>query len=303
MIKMYKLKPVFQEYFNQNKDNDLIWLNLNSNPCDGAVDMLEANPEKINGCWLSENTNVRALKLGKDKLGIHLLANNPCPYAMKLLIDKFHLIEWDGVSSNVSDQAMKLLENNQDCIFYNILCRNPNDKALDLIESNIDSISWSNLCLNTNDRAIKLLMKYPEKINWDFLSINKNDLALDLLESNIDKIFWKSLSMNPNKRALELMKTHPDKARYDNISLNTNIEVLEMFTDKINWKRVLFNKSCYHMLEKYPEHIHPDVFMYPGIFEVDLEWIAEYKRELHNELQSVVLHPDNYEYIIQHLKL
>ena len=173
-----------------NRDQSPVyWGNISSNPNPNVIELLEANPDKINWSMLSANPN-----------GIPLLKSNP---------DK---INWANLSANPN--GIPLLQANQDKINWDNLSANPN--GIPLLQSNPDKINWSKLSANPN--GIPLLQANPDKIDWAKLSANPN--GIDLLEANQDKIYWCYLSTNPN--GIQLLKSNPELIQWDFLSGNPN---------------------------------------------------------------------------------
>jgi hypothetical protein len=80
-------------------ENDLYWSELSDNS--NAIDLLKANPEKINWLKLSHNTNaIDLLKANPDKINWLKLSKNP--NAIDLLKANPEKIDWLWRSSNPS---------------------------------------------------------------------------------------------------------------------------------------------------------------------------------------------------------
>lgn len=105
------------------------WVNLSSNPCYEAIDLLKNNPDKI--CWN------------------HLSAN---PYAMELITEELEKnpknIKWKNLSSNPSAIHLLYEESRRtpNRLDWNNLCKNPN--AIQILLENTEKINW--FCLSTN---------------------------------------------------------------------------------------------------------------------------------------------------------
>ena len=113
--------------------------------------------------------------------------------------------------------ALPLLKDNIHKLDWYFLSKNPNDRAVDLLLANPKNIDWNFLSMNPNDRVIDLLLANQYKIDWYFLSGNKNPKAIKLLEKHIDKIYWGWLSANPSLFELDYlaMKQRTDIFRED----------------------------------------------------------------------------------------
>ena len=84
------------------KVEKLDWKKLSSNP--NAIQLLEANPDKI--CWSK-------------------LSKNPNPNALKLLQANPEKIDWWNLSFNPNLDAIELLKKNQNKICWSHLSSNP----------------------------------------------------------------------------------------------------------------------------------------------------------------------------------
>ena len=87
----------------------LDWMHLSANP--RAIQLLNANPEKINWFRASDNTSIHLLPLDKDIDWYTLSAN---PGAIHILERYPNKINWSALSKNPA--AIHLLEANQDKI-------------------------------------------------------------------------------------------------------------------------------------------------------------------------------------------
>jgi hypothetical protein len=153
IIEMLKEKIELEknkEYYATLNMNDIIdWYQICSNPHPNAIELLKANPEKIDWEILSENPGA-----------IELLKANP------------EKIDWKILSGNPN--AIELLKANPKNIDWFVLSGNPN--AIELLKANPKNIAW--LMLSKNPNAIELLKANPKKILWDVLSDNENALEL-----------------------------------------------------------------------------------------------------------------------------
>jgi hypothetical protein len=150
---------------------------------------------------------------------------------------------------------------------------NLNGVGFSVLYKNLDKINW--YALSKNPGAIPLLMQNFDKINWGALSGNTS--AIPLLEQNFDKIDWYLLSSNP--AAIHLLK--------DNM-------------DKVDMGMLHYNPAGIHLLDK-----EVDFFKLsnnPDIFEYDYETMCESRHVLHEELLSLIYHPDNLAHFKQCLK-
>ena len=148
------------------KDEDKIdWNQLCLNA--GAIEIIKANPKKINWRYLSKNPNPEAIELLKNKVE----EENKMTGRKLINVFKERYIDWDVLSLNPA--------------------------AIEILEENPKNILWKHLSENKN--AVELLKKYPDNIDWNGLSLNPNPDAIELLEKYSDKIVWKFLiEENPN---------------------------------------------------------------------------------------------------------
>jgi hypothetical protein len=133
----------------------------------------------------------------------------------------------------------------------------------------LDKVDW--YAFSENPAAVDLLRRRPEIIDWEYLS--KNPAAIDILEANQDKIDWYELSSNP--AAIHLLEANPEKICWHELYRNPNAgDLFEKFCDcdDIQWFRLSRN---------------------PCIFEYDYEAMLESRTLLHEELLSVIYHPEN----------
>jgi hypothetical protein len=151
---------------------DEVYVILNTNPNDNALDMLIKRPEFIYYDTLSCNSN--------DK-------------AIKLLLNNVEHIDWNLLSKNSNDGAIDILIANPDKINWDLLSENSNDRAIDLLIANPDRINWNNISDNTNIRVMELLRKHIDSIPkvenniywlWPCLFVNPNIFEIDVLSYN-----------------------------------------------------------------------------------------------------------------------
>ena len=150
--------------------------------------ILKKHPDKINLCYLSENSSRWAYKL-LDEIDWFFLSRNPSKRARKLLKNNPDKINSHSLSGNPSRWAYKLLDKNNSYL----LSGNPSRWAYKLL----DKIHWNYLSGNPSKWAHKLLKNNPDKIDWNFLLINPSRWAYKLLKNNSDKINWDVFSSNP----------------------------------------------------------------------------------------------------------
>jgi len=207
-----------------------------------------------------------------DDFWMYLSSN---PYAVHILEDNYHKINWKCLSCNVN--AIHLLEEHIDY-----------DAEQEWINDNWGrmgprgepdysyNLSWDSLSNNYN--AKKLLENNLAKVNWDYLSFQSD--AISILENNLDKINWEMLQYNDktknlieeniekipehtiaeyscNYLAMPFLEKYPEKINWTNLSKNKNaIYLLQQNPDKIDWDLLSYNENATHLLEKNPDKIH-----------------------------------------------
>jgi len=245
----------------------LDWDNLVYNP--NAIDLLDANPGKINWGNLPSNSNnegsvflLRKYVFGNPKYkkfvnDIDWIQLSSNPYAIDLLETKIKeggadAIEWAVLSSNPSaidlltdkweeDKRLKVLDieqyNNlkdyENIVAWNILSGNP--KAIDLLRKKIRE----EMKMKPEEYD---LLEDNEKIAWANLS--ENPEAIDLLEKNKDKIVWLNLSANTNPKAMKLLK---DRVEYES---SLSIEEYRKLSNKVNWLYLSNNPNAIKILKE-----------------------------------------------------
>ena len=191
---IFRIKYVLKDWIPLEK---LDWKMLSSNP--NAVEILKANPDKIDFSYLSANPSqyaIELLKANPQKIDWLYLSLNPSQYAIELLKANPQKIEWESLSGNPN--AIELLKANPEKINWEWLSSNPSQYAIELLKANPDEIDFSYLSSNPNPYAIELLKANPDEIDWLFLSTNPSQYAIELLKANPDEIDWEYLSINPS---------------------------------------------------------------------------------------------------------
>lgn len=170
----------------------IVWEALSENP--EALDILEANPDKISFSHLSRNPNPRAFEL---------LKANPSK------------IDWSAMSLNTSDWAIQLLMDNPEKIVWYNLSQNRNPLALPLLQSAIDkseSRKINSFFISTNPCAVGILINHTTLIYWPaFCASASTQEQFDFIREHLDKVDWYSMSMNINPRALDFLLEFPDR--------------------------------------------------------------------------------------------
>lgn len=158
--------PFLHKFEKIMKKMDSTWWGLSKNP--HAVNLLKANPERIN--WNS-------------------LSANPNPDVIPLLEQNPEKINWIELTKNPG--AIPFLKKNMDKIKWTWISGNPNPQAMDIIESVINKP-----LKELKQKNIQQKVKLGKSINMYYLS--KNPHAIYLLEKHPEKICWESISLNPN---------------------------------------------------------------------------------------------------------
>ncbi len=109
------------EYHELSDYEYLDWDKLSSNPNDGAIELLKANPDDINWGRLSKNPNPSAIELLKTKM----IEENEMYEDDYDNLDYYEKINWANLSSNANPEAIELLKENQRKINWYILSGNP----------------------------------------------------------------------------------------------------------------------------------------------------------------------------------
>ncbi len=181
---------------------------LSKNPCDDAMDLLKANPRRINWFVLCGNPNPLAVEMIADQLS-------------KNREDK---VDWSELMSNPG--AIEIIKRmyNEDGLVHEELCRNPHPDAIKILTENMDKINWAEL--STNSGAMELLRANPDKIVLSKLVYNTNagDLMYEMIERDSGvkgMINAGTLSKNPGM--MRVLKKHRDLRRPNTLFRNPGI--------------------------------------------------------------------------------
>ena len=239
---IFKIKYKLKDWIPLEK---LDWDYLSLNP--NAIELLKANPDKINWDVISKNPSPGVIELLKEnpheEIDWEQLSANP--NAIELLKANPDNIFWPNLSANTNSEAIELLKKNHyEEIDWALLSSNPNPKAIELLKANRDYIYWNYLSANPHPYAIELLKANPNEIGWKHLSSNPNPEAIELLKKNLDKINWFDFLGNPS--AIEFLKENPKEIDWHALSVNpAAIKLLKENKTKINWKWLSKNPAIF----------------------------------------------------------
>ena len=230
---------------------DIDWSALSGNP--DAIDILDANRDKIVWADFAGNTNPKVIQIIKE---------NQIDIASRGYRRDAN-IYWHTMSKNTSTEAIYFLAlpENYNKIFWDFLSANTNPKAIEMLivkeneENDLDDadfnrlktnekISWANL--SKNPEAISLL-----KIKWgDEKELLKSDIEqYKILKKMKYIIHWNLLSENPN--AIDLLR---DKIAEEKGLPKIVYDRLENI-EKIDWVKLSANQKAIKLLEENPEKI------------------------------------------------
>lgn len=164
------------------------WHQLCGNSADWALDLLEANPDRIDMGALSCNANPRAIAL--------LEAN---------LIE----IHWHNLSTNRG--AIDILSKNLDKISHYGLQQNSSPRAIDLIRQLHIVTTRHYLLPNSSSWAVDILLETPlDDMEIQLSAGNRHPRMVALHDpSKMTELGWLMLSTNPG--AIDILKAHPHK--------------------------------------------------------------------------------------------
>lgn len=180
------------------------WSSLSSNISDEAIEFLKENRGNIDWKILSGNTNLKAIKLLKEKIRANLRYD----------LDWFAICRNENAMDIITDALYGKQVRPWD-IMWATLARNTNPKAIKIIEWGLiheaDKIKWFEL--SPNPSAIAILLKNKSNIVWSTFSGNTNITMPGAIELLMDKIAkdeengkasggnnlsWSKLSENPS---------------------------------------------------------------------------------------------------------
>jgi hypothetical protein len=276
---------LLKEELNVNPKIDINWDSLSTNKSPEAIELLNANRDKINWELLSGNTNPKAIKLlveeyknnrNSSKLFWPALCSNP--KAIEILVEEYKNypksdnLVWYALCGNTNPKVFKLLEEEIKVFPPHIdliaLAANETDEAIKFLEKyivlkNLEYIKyfefWEKLSLNS--KAIKILKANQDKIAWHYISRTSSPEGIAFLRENYYKINWGAIAHNPLPEAMALLKENSRKIdiNWEGLSQNSSAEAIELleneFTKKPNnpkilWRMLSSNKEAIDLLEK-----------------------------------------------------
>lgn len=152
------------------------WYSLSLNTSPKAIELLRLNPEKICWSYLSKNASaIDILKANPTRINLHMLSSNP---GASLLFDEFadlmlteqkYEVDWNGVFQNPS--AMGLIRR---------ILQHPHSFPIRHVSETAHGHGhWYQL--SQNPAAIKLCLENPAYIDWWGLSQNSAEEAIELI--------------------------------------------------------------------------------------------------------------------------
>jgi hypothetical protein len=226
------------------------WQMLSHNSSARAVQLLKANPERIDWYALAHFTEATELLrlLPSAKIPWQPLSSNPAPGAIQLLTEEIRRCPHAWIPENghlcnplynlsANPEALHVLDLVRPC--RHGLCRNPRVEALNLLQLQyLNAGDWD--ILSANPAAIQILTDNPSKINW--VALSRNPAAMPLLKANFSKIVWGVLSANTG--AFELLRDNLDKVYWPNIACNSNPDILGLMHKCTDWTYVWWQLAC-----------------------------------------------------------
>jgi hypothetical protein len=248
----------------------LDWDTLVYNP--NAIDLLDANPDKIDWNKIASNSNNEGSafllrkyvfdnpKYKKFVNDIDWMQLSSNPYAIDLLEAKIkeggadatnNMVDWNMFSYN--KEAIYILSKPEYRKYIDWAVLSSNPSAIELLAD-----KWE------EDKRLKVLdvdqynnlKDYENIVAWNILSGNPN--AIDLLRMKIrdekkmkpddynnlednEKIAWDILSAN--SEAIALLEKNPDKIVWLNLSSNQNPKAIKLLKERVEYENSLSNEE------------------------------------------------------------
>jgi uncharacterized cysteine cluster protein YcgN (CxxCxxCC family) len=171
----------------------IAWNALSENICDEAIEILKANPDKIDWEFFCLNSNDKA---------IEIIMANP---------DK---INWDNLISNENEKIIEIFRNNQDKINWSMLAININKKIRNEIGRTMTN--EEKIRLTRNGLEIEEFINFYNKCNYSNYWSNDEKLYklwLSCSNSNFYKVDYEKMKKNFEPMAEEIIKEamHPKR--------------------------------------------------------------------------------------------
>jgi len=201
LLKYISLNPNAIDFLSlQNNKKYIKWDQLSKNTNSKALELLKAEimvrpyNSKIDWFALSQNPDaIEILDANRDKIEWPDFSGNTSPEAIKIIKENQAYIVSRGYRRDTN-------------IYWHTMSANTSAEAIEFISSleNYHNIFWDFLSTNTNPKAIEMLInKYEEENKLDEQEFN-------LLKTN-KKVSWKNLSRNPEAISLLEIKWKDEK--------------------------------------------------------------------------------------------
>ena len=235
------------------------WFALSQNP--DAIEILDANRDKIEWPDFSGNTNPKAIQIIKENQAYivsrgyrrdtniywHTMSANTSAEAIEFIssLENYHNIFWDFLSTNTNPKAIEMLINKYE--EENKL----DEQEFNLLKTN-KKVSWKNL--SRNPEAISLLeIKWKEEKVLTIYTEEKDKKGkfkrYDMQQYNKLKkkgyiIDWVEVSQNPKAKDLLRRKIEEE----NNLSKEEYASLQNI--EKIDWKLLSANPGAIELLEE-----------------------------------------------------
>lgn len=286
------------------EEMDFTHLSQNEN----AIDLLEANMDKIN--WFSLALNAGAAHLLEANIQMFdvdcavyfwkRLSINPS--AIRLLEQNLKHVNWSRLSKNPA--AVHLLHKYPQKIDMVTVWANPNvrdilrvlpepfDKLLDRAllhdtksRSNENETTWGCLASNPSPEIMAVLKKHRNKVQWDQLSTNPSAVAVQMLDENT----CRTGRIDPHTNVL-LPTTpyvfHPHNNYSNMFCANYNA----MHLIKAHFSFLEYHKNDPDLRQRRNKLV-AKLFANPGIFILDYAAMRDRMRSFAEELAAKAFHP------------
>lgn len=276
---------LLKEELNVNPKIDINWDSLSTNKSPEAIELLNANRDKINWELLSGNTNPKAIKLlveeyekypNSSKYSWTALCGNP--KAIEILKEEYKnypnsdKLVWSALCGNTNPKVFKLLEEELKVFPRHIdliaLAANETEEAMKFLKNNfvLEDLEYSDYFefwekLSLNSKGIKILKANQDKIVWHNISRTSSPEGIAILRENYYKINWGAIAHNPLPEAMALLKENSRKIdiNWEGLSQNPSPQAIELLekefkkkptNPKFLWRMLSSNKDAIDLLEK-----------------------------------------------------